>query len=154
MGLEQLKNFILRSTGEDHRKRVQKVYYRYPHEADEIFYFKIFHLRHDEDVALIHGWHIHLVVIPLLELYALLIDERNSSEADSQSGGGANRNIRRLMLDLNRMPEGSSEGSILASNLPMADMVDSHDESVVGDSTTHDYQLNHILIMTKKIMSQ
>ncbi|MED6189781.1 hypothetical protein PIB30_099329, partial [Stylosanthes scabra] len=98
---------------------------------------------YDEDVALIRDWHIHLVVIPLLELYALLIDEGNSSEADSQSGGGASRNIRRLMLDLNRMLEGSSEGSIPASNLPMANMVDSHDESVVEDPTTHDYQLNH-----------
>ncbi|MED6176047.1 hypothetical protein PIB30_084204 [Stylosanthes scabra] len=143
MGLEQLKDFILRSIGEDHRKRVQKIYYRYPHEADGIFYFKRFRLRYDEDVALIRDWHIHLSVIPLLELYALLIDEGNSSEADSQSGGGARRNIRRLMLDLNRMPEGSSEGSIPTSNLPMADMVDSHDESVVGDPTTHDYQLNH-----------
>ncbi|MED6111988.1 hypothetical protein PIB30_057466 [Stylosanthes scabra] len=100
-------------------------------------------LRSNEDVALIRDWHIHLDVIPLLELYALLIDEGNSSEADSQSGGGASRNIRQMMLDLNRMPEGSSEGSIPASNLPMADMVDSHAESVVGDPTTHDYQLNH-----------
>ncbi|MED6204368.1 hypothetical protein PIB30_008495 [Stylosanthes scabra] len=46
------------------------------------------------------------------------------------------------MLDLNRLPEGSSEGSIPASNLPMVDMVDSHDESVVGYPTIHDYQLN------------
>ncbi|MED6130913.1 hypothetical protein PIB30_005202 [Stylosanthes scabra] len=53
------------------------------------------------------------------------------------------RNIRRLMVDLNRLPEGSSEGSIPDSNIPMADFLDSHNESVVGDPATHDYQLNH-----------
>ncbi|MED6224263.1 hypothetical protein PIB30_082344 [Stylosanthes scabra] len=53
------------------------------------------------------------------------------------------RNIRRLMLDLNRQPEGSSEDSILFSNQPVADVVDSHDESVVGDPTAHPYLLNH-----------
>ncbi|MED6110836.1 hypothetical protein PIB30_046590 [Stylosanthes scabra] len=42
----------------------------------------------DTDVALIRDWHLHLAVIPLLELYALLTDEGNNSEADSQSGGG------------------------------------------------------------------
>ncbi|MED6131712.1 hypothetical protein PIB30_012149 [Stylosanthes scabra] len=39
MGLEQLKAFILRSIGE-HRRRVQKVYYRFPHDVDGIFHFK------------------------------------------------------------------------------------------------------------------
>ncbi|MED6223236.1 hypothetical protein PIB30_071998 [Stylosanthes scabra] len=67
----------------------------------------------------------------------------NSSEADSQSGGGVSRNIRSLMVDLNRLPEGSSEGSFPDSNIPMAEILDSHDESVVGDPATHDYQLNH-----------
>ncbi|MED6154998.1 hypothetical protein PIB30_001680 [Stylosanthes scabra] len=105
MSLEHLKAFILRSIGE-HRRRVQKVYYRYPHEVDGIFYFK-------------------------------------SSETDSQSGGGVSRNIRRLMVDLNRLPEGSSKGSILDSNIPTAEILDSYDESVVGDLATHDYQLNH-----------
>ncbi|MED6216688.1 hypothetical protein PIB30_010130 [Stylosanthes scabra] len=77
------------------------------------------------------------------KLYAILIDEGNGSEAGSQSGGGVSRNIRRLMVYLNRLPEGSSEGSILDSNTPMAEILDSHDESVVGDLATHDYQLNH-----------
>ncbi|MED6114459.1 hypothetical protein PIB30_080402, partial [Stylosanthes scabra] len=119
MGLEQLKAFILRSIGE-HKRRVQKVYYKFPHEVDGIFHFK-----------------------RLGELYAVWIDEGNSSEADSQSGGGVSRNIRRLMVDLNRLPEGSSEGSIPDSNIPMAEILDSHDESVVGHRATHDYQLNH-----------
>ncbi|MED6185663.1 hypothetical protein PIB30_059252 [Stylosanthes scabra] len=109
----------------------------------ESFIFKRFRLRYDDDVALIRDWHIHLATIPLLELYAILIDDRNSSEADSQSGGGVSRNIRRLMIDLNRLPDGSNEGSIPDSNIPMADFLDSHDESVVGDPATHDYQLNH-----------
>ncbi|MED6122791.1 hypothetical protein PIB30_043229 [Stylosanthes scabra] len=108
MDLQQLKDFILRSIGQEHRKRVHKVYYRYPHEVDGIFHFKRFRLRDDEDVALIRERHIHLAIIPLLELYALLIDEENNY---TQSGGGARRNIRRLMLDLNRLPEGSSEAS-------------------------------------------
>ncbi|MED6153883.1 hypothetical protein PIB30_106341 [Stylosanthes scabra] len=47
------------------------------------------------------------------------------------------------MLDLNRHPEGSSEGSIPFSNQPVAYVVDSHDESVVGDPTTHPYLLNN-----------
>ncbi|MED6143246.1 hypothetical protein PIB30_004332 [Stylosanthes scabra] len=47
------------------------------------------------------------------------------------------------MVDLNRLPEGSSEGSIPDSNIPMAEILDSHDESVVGDPATHHYQLNH-----------
>ncbi|MED6181893.1 hypothetical protein PIB30_023562 [Stylosanthes scabra] len=102
MGLEQLKAFTLRSIRE-HKRRVQKVYYRFPHEVDGIFHFK-------------------------------------SSEADSQSGGGVSRNIRRLMVDLNRLPKGSSEGSIPNSNIPMAEILDSHDESVVGDPATHDDQ--------------
>ncbi|MED6159610.1 hypothetical protein PIB30_043815 [Stylosanthes scabra] len=142
MGLEQLKDFILRSIGEC-RRRVQKVYYRFPHDVDGIFHFKIFCLRYDDDVARIRDWHIHLGTFPLLELYAILIDEGDSSEADSQSGGGVNRNIRRLMVDLNRLPEGSSEGSIPDSNIPMPEILDSHDESVVRDPATHDYQLNH-----------
>ncbi|MED6110852.1 hypothetical protein PIB30_046792 [Stylosanthes scabra] len=142
MSLEQLKAFILRSIGE-HRRRVQKVYHRYAHEVDGIFHFKRFRLRYDDDVALIRDWHIHLTTIPILELYAILIDERNSSEADSQTGGGVSRNIRRLMVDLNRLPKGSSEGSIPDSNILMADFLDSQDESVVGDPATNDYQLNH-----------
>ncbi|MED6127027.1 hypothetical protein PIB30_084114 [Stylosanthes scabra] len=40
-------------------------------------------------------------------------------------------------------PEGSSEGSIPFSNQPVVDVVDSHDESVVGDPTTHPYLLNN-----------
>ncbi|MED6191478.1 hypothetical protein PIB30_000578 [Stylosanthes scabra] len=142
MGLEQLKAFILRSI-EEHRRRVQKVYYRFSHEVDGIFHFKRFRLRYDDDVACIRDWHIHLGTIPLLELYAILIDEGNTSEADSQSGGGVSRNMRRLMVDLNRLLEGSNEGSIPDSNIPMAEILDSHDESVVGDLATHDYQLNH-----------
>ncbi|MED6199660.1 hypothetical protein PIB30_078002 [Stylosanthes scabra] len=144
MGLEQLKAFILRFIGE-HRRRVQKVYYRFPHEVNGIFHFKRyrFRLRYDDDVARIRDWHIHLGIFPLLELYAILIDEGNGSEAGSQSGGGVSRNIRRLMVDLNRLPEGSNEGSIPDSNTPMAEILDSHDESVVGDPATHDYQLNH-----------
>ncbi|MED6172494.1 hypothetical protein PIB30_050596 [Stylosanthes scabra] len=47
------------------------------------------------------------------------------------------------MLDLNRQPEGSSEGSIPFSNQPAADVVDSHDKSVVGDPTTHPYLLTN-----------
>ncbi|MED6207230.1 hypothetical protein PIB30_033824 [Stylosanthes scabra] len=47
------------------------------------------------------------------------------------------------MVDLNRLPEGSSEGSIPDSNTPMAEILDSHNESVVGDPATHDYQPNH-----------
>ncbi|MED6216594.1 hypothetical protein PIB30_008889 [Stylosanthes scabra] len=112
MGLQQLKDFIMRSIGQQYRKQVQKVYYRYPHEMDEIFHFKRFRLRYDEDVALIRDWHIHLAMIPLLELYAVLIDEENNSEADLQSSEGARRNIRRLMLDLNKLFEESSEGFI------------------------------------------
>ncbi|MED6119946.1 hypothetical protein PIB30_016325 [Stylosanthes scabra] len=54
-----------------------------------------FRLRDDEDVDLICDWHIHLVVIPLLELYALLVDEGNNWDADTQSRGEARRNIRR-----------------------------------------------------------
>ncbi|MED6109661.1 hypothetical protein PIB30_035738 [Stylosanthes scabra] len=123
MGLEQLKAFILRSIG-DQRRRV-------------------FRLCYDDDVAHIRDWHIHLGTIHLLELYVILIDERNSLEADSQSNGGVSRNIRRLMVDLNRLSEGSSEGSIPDSNIPMAEILGSHDESVVGDPVTHDYQLNH-----------
>ncbi|MED6158913.1 hypothetical protein PIB30_037462 [Stylosanthes scabra] len=142
MGLEQLKDFILRSIGEL-KRRVQKVYYRFPHDVDGILHFKRFRLRYDDDVARIRDWHIHLGTIPLLELYAILIDEGNSSEADSQSGGGINRNIRRLMVDLNRLPEGSSEGSIPYSNIPMPEILDSHDESVLRDPATHDCQLNH-----------
>ncbi|MED6214484.1 hypothetical protein PIB30_103513 [Stylosanthes scabra] len=88
MGLQQLKDFILRSIGQDHRKRVQKVYYRYPHYVDGTLYFKRFRLGNDTDVALIRDWHLHLAVIPLLELYALLTDEGNNSEVDSQSSGG------------------------------------------------------------------
>ncbi|MED6187552.1 hypothetical protein PIB30_077559 [Stylosanthes scabra] len=41
------------------------------------------------------------------------------------------------------MSEGSSEGSIPFSNQPVADVVDSHDEFVIGDPTTHSYLLNH-----------
>ncbi|MED6114881.1 hypothetical protein PIB30_084884 [Stylosanthes scabra] len=88
IGLEQLKDFILRSIGQGDTKRVQKVYYRYPHEVDETFCFKRFRLRDDADVALIREWHLHLAVMPLLELYALLIDAGNNSEANSQSGRG------------------------------------------------------------------
>ncbi|MED6211233.1 hypothetical protein PIB30_071774 [Stylosanthes scabra] len=143
MGLQQLKDFILRSIGQDHRKQVQKIYYRYPHEVDRTLYFKRFCLNDDADVALICDWHLYLVVIPLLELYALLIEEGNTSEADSQFGRGLARNIRRSMLDLNMMSESSSEGSIPFLNQAVADVVDSHDESVVGDPTTHPYLLNH-----------
>ncbi|MED6171468.1 hypothetical protein PIB30_040987 [Stylosanthes scabra] len=143
MDLQQLKDFILRCIGQEHRKRVQKVYYRYPHVVDGTFHFKRFRLRYDIDVALIRGWHLHLAAIPLLELYAVLIDEGNDSEADSQSGGGVARNIRWSMLDLNRMPEDSSEGSIPFTDQLVADVVDSHDESVIGDPTTHPYLLNH-----------
>ncbi|MED6143754.1 hypothetical protein PIB30_009003 [Stylosanthes scabra] len=87
-GLQQLKDFILCSIGQDHRKRVWKFYYRYPHYVDGTLYFKRFRLGDDTDVALIRDWHLHLVIIPLLELYALLTDEGNNSEADSQSGRG------------------------------------------------------------------
>ncbi|MED6182606.1 hypothetical protein PIB30_030086 [Stylosanthes scabra] len=41
------------------------------------------------------------------------------------------------------MPEGSSETSVPFSNEPVADVLNSHDESVVGDPTTHSYLLNH-----------
>ncbi|MED6109481.1 hypothetical protein PIB30_033957 [Stylosanthes scabra] len=91
MGLQQLKDFILRSIGQYHRKRVRKVYYRYPHYVDGTLYFKRFRLGDDTDVELIRDWHLHLAVIPLLELYALLTDEGNNSEADSQSGGGGKK---------------------------------------------------------------
>ncbi|MED6110757.1 hypothetical protein PIB30_045745 [Stylosanthes scabra] len=47
------------------------------------------------------------------------------------------------MLDLNRKPEGNSEGFIPFSNQLVADVVDSHDESMVEDPTTHPYLLNH-----------
>ncbi|MED6122650.1 hypothetical protein PIB30_041754 [Stylosanthes scabra] len=141
MGLQQLKDFILRSIGLENRKRVRKVYYRYPHYVDRTPYFKRFCLGDDTDVALIRDWYLHLPALPLLELYALLTDEGNNSD-DSQSGGVA-RNIRRSMLDLNRMPKGSSEGSVPFSNKPVAVVVDSHDESVVGDPTTHSYLLDH-----------
>ncbi|MED6161533.1 hypothetical protein PIB30_061638 [Stylosanthes scabra] len=87
ISLEQLKDFILRAIGQGDTKRVQKVYYRYPHEVDGTFCFKRFCLRNDADVALIREWHLHLAVMPLLELYALLIDAGNNSEANSQSGG-------------------------------------------------------------------
>ncbi|MED6217786.1 hypothetical protein PIB30_020755 [Stylosanthes scabra] len=60
---------------ENHRKRVRKVYYRYPHYVDGTLYFKRFRLGDDTDVALIRDWHLHLAIIPLLELYALLTDE-------------------------------------------------------------------------------
>ncbi|MED6150520.1 hypothetical protein PIB30_073108 [Stylosanthes scabra] len=53
IGLEQLKDFILHSIGQGDTKRVQKVYYRYPHEVDGTFCFKRFRLRDDADVALI-----------------------------------------------------------------------------------------------------
>ncbi|MED6153102.1 hypothetical protein PIB30_098351, partial [Stylosanthes scabra] len=76
-------------------------------------------------------------------LYALLIDAGNNSEANSQSGGGLERNIRRSMLDLNRQPEGSSDGSVPFSNQPAEDVGDSHEESVVGDPTTHPYLLHN-----------
>ncbi|MED6152720.1 hypothetical protein PIB30_094737 [Stylosanthes scabra] len=131
MSLQQLKDFILGSVGHDHDKRVQKVYYRYPHQVDGIFYFKRFRLCDDEDVALIRDWHIHLAVIPLFELYAMLVDQGNNSDPNTQSGGGASRNIHSLMLDLNRQPKGSSEGFIPFSNQPMEEMDDSHHESVV-----------------------
>ncbi|MED6112887.1 hypothetical protein PIB30_065833 [Stylosanthes scabra] len=88
IGLEQLKDFILRSIEQGDTKRVQKVYYRYPHEVDRTFCFKRFHLRDDADVALICEWHLHLAIMPLLELHALLIDAGNNSEANSQFGGG------------------------------------------------------------------
>ncbi|MED6186167.1 hypothetical protein PIB30_064164 [Stylosanthes scabra] len=42
IGLEQLKDFILRSIGQGDTKRVQKVYYRYPHEVEGTFCFKRF----------------------------------------------------------------------------------------------------------------
>ncbi|MED6147307.1 hypothetical protein PIB30_042995 [Stylosanthes scabra] len=41
------------------------------------------------------------------------------------------------------MPEGSSEGSIPFTDQLVADVVDSHDEYVIGDPTTHSYLLNH-----------
>ncbi|MED6214483.1 hypothetical protein PIB30_103512 [Stylosanthes scabra] len=41
------------------------------------------------------------------------------------------------------MHEGSSEGSVPFSNEPVADVVDSHDESIVGDTSTHSYLLSH-----------
>ncbi|MED6215476.1 hypothetical protein PIB30_114020, partial [Stylosanthes scabra] len=91
IGLEQLKDFILHSIGQGDTKRVQRVYYRYPHEVDGTFCFKRFRLRDDADVALIREWHLHLVVMPLLELYALLIDAGNNSEGNSQSGGGGRK---------------------------------------------------------------
>ncbi|MED6151589.1 hypothetical protein PIB30_083859, partial [Stylosanthes scabra] len=47
------------------------------------------------------------------------------------------------MLDLNRQPEGSSDGSIPFSNQPAEDVGDSHEESVVGDPTTHPYLLDN-----------
>ncbi|MED6165618.1 hypothetical protein PIB30_101329 [Stylosanthes scabra] len=86
---------------------------------------------------------VFVVVIPLLELYVVLIDERNNSDADTKSRGGTRRNIRRLMLDLNRQPKGSNEGSISDSNQPTEDMVGSLDASAVGDPTTQPYLLNH-----------
>ncbi|MED6191706.1 hypothetical protein PIB30_003050 [Stylosanthes scabra] len=113
MGLQQLKDFILRSISQDHRKRLRKVYYRYPRYVDGTLHFKRFRLGDDTDVALIQNWHLHRAVMSLLDLYALLTNEGNNSETDSQSGGGMARNIRRSMLDLNRMSEGSSEGSVL-----------------------------------------
>ncbi|MED6176094.1 hypothetical protein PIB30_084561, partial [Stylosanthes scabra] len=67
----------------------------------------------------------------------------NNADVDTQSGGGARRNIRRLMLDLNRQPKGNSEGSVPNSNQSIEDMVTCLDASVVGDSTTHPYLLNH-----------
>ncbi|MED6157778.1 hypothetical protein PIB30_026447 [Stylosanthes scabra] len=142
-GLEQLKDFILHSIGQGDTKRVQKVYYRYPHEVDGTFCFKRFQLRDDADVVLIREWHLHLAIMPLLELYALLIDAGNNSEANSQSGEGVERNIRRLLLDLNRQPEGSSDGSVPFSDQPAEDVGYSHDESVVGDPTTHAYLLDN-----------
>ncbi|MED6195875.1 hypothetical protein PIB30_042053 [Stylosanthes scabra] len=42
-----------------------------------------------------------------------------------------------------KQPKGSSEGSVPFSNQPTADVVDSHDESVVRDPTTHPYLLNN-----------
>ncbi|MED6131249.1 hypothetical protein PIB30_008289 [Stylosanthes scabra] len=47
------------------------------------------------------------------------------------------------MLDLNRQPEGSSDGFVSFSNQSAVDVVDSHDESVVGDPTTHPYLLDN-----------
>ncbi|MED6112888.1 hypothetical protein PIB30_065834 [Stylosanthes scabra] len=47
------------------------------------------------------------------------------------------------MPDLNRQPEGSSDGSVPFSNQPAVDVGDSHDESVVGDPTTHPYLLDN-----------
>ncbi|MED6173532.1 hypothetical protein PIB30_060294 [Stylosanthes scabra] len=87
-------------------KRVQRVYYRYPHEVDGTFCFKRFRLRDDADVALIREWHLHLAVMPL-------------------------------------QPEGSSDGSVPFSNQPAEDVGDSHEESVVGDPTTHPYLLDN-----------
>ncbi|MED6142123.1 hypothetical protein PIB30_110399, partial [Stylosanthes scabra] len=56
---------------------------------------------------------------------------------------GVERNITRLMLDLNRQPEGSSDGSVPFSDQPAEDVGYSHDESVVGDPTTHPYLLDN-----------
>ncbi|MED6158004.1 hypothetical protein PIB30_028712, partial [Stylosanthes scabra] len=41
------------------------------------------------------------------------------------------------------MPEGSSKGSVPFSNEPVVDVLDSHNEFVVGDPSTHSYLLNH-----------
>ncbi|MED6121042.1 hypothetical protein PIB30_026383, partial [Stylosanthes scabra] len=104
-----------------------------PHKSQQPFYTS----------ALTHSFVTSQSYKDPFNVVAILIDEGNSSEADSQSGGGVSRNIRRLMVDLNRLPEGSSEGSIPNSNIPMTEILDSYDESVFGDPATHDYQLNH-----------
>ncbi|MED6128195.1 hypothetical protein PIB30_095239 [Stylosanthes scabra] len=122
IGLKQLKAFILRSIGQGDTKRVQKVYYRYPHEVDGTFCFKRFHLRDDADVALIREWHLHLAVMPLFELYALLIDEGNNSEANSQSGGGQ-KETSGSPREVARVPSHFQINQC-------SDVVDSHDESV------------------------
>ncbi|MED6134660.1 hypothetical protein PIB30_039046 [Stylosanthes scabra] len=111
---------------------------------DGIYYFKRFRFHDDMNVSLIRDWYRHLAVILLLELYALLIDDGNNPEADSQSGEGATRNIRRLMLDLNRQSEEVVRvHSIPFSNQPVSIVVDIHDQSVVRDPTTHSYLLNY-----------
>ncbi|XP_016194992.1 uncharacterized protein LOC107635959 [Arachis ipaensis] len=147
--LTVLKNLILHSVGQQHTKRVKKIYYRYPPKVNDNLFYKRYRLRDDEDVCLIRSWHNRWTNVHLLELFVFLIElgGRGSSVDtvdDSPLSGAVRQNIRRTMVDLNMPPEGSQEGSNveLGNADMMEDNVESHEGSAIRDPMMDLYKVN------------
>ncbi|KAL4275852.1 hypothetical protein AHAS_Ahas20G0148600 [Arachis hypogaea] len=119
--LTMLKNLILHSIGQQHTKRVKKIYYRYPSEVDNVLFLQ--------------ETNVHL-----LELFVFLVElgGRGSSADtinDSPLSRVVRRNIRRTMVDLNVPPEGSQKGSNVehSNDGMMQSDIESHESSAIRD---------------------